>query len=445
MKVNLDEVLAATKTELQGIVDKAGANLDAAIMKRVGEMYVPVDGEHKTLGDIKTTLETRIKSLENALEQRGKQLGVGLKYDIDENGAINLCEAIPGLPSYDRNSRSRSIVNEYNTRKRGSSAMAEAERQASSQKRDMGHQDDEKGGLLIPMQLLGDKFIDLKRARVAVFDPAVSTVLDGLVGEPVIIPKELTAATIYWVGANEAPTSTDLTTGQIELRPKKAAAVVKMDNQFFRRASIAKVDTLVRNSISKGIALAVDLAALRGSGASNTPLGVANRSGIHTVAIGTNGGTFTYSVARDMIGDLESTDTLDGNLLYVSHPSVLKGMQKERIPQFSGDTAGAYVTLPMSDEQMKARLGYDFRKTTQLPTTLTKGSGTNLSEVYFANWEDLFIGLWSDIMFKASDVTGDSSGSALTTDKTWLFAFVEVDVQIGRAESFCLVNDAYTV
>ena len=273
--------------------------------------------------------------------------------------------------------------------------------------------------------------------------PSLITVVSGLRGSPVEMPTEASNATIYWVGENEAPTKSDVTFGNIKMTPKKAAARVHLSNALLRRnAQLA--ETTTRNNIARGIGLEIDRVLLRGSGADSEPLGIANKSGINEVEIDTNGGAFDFGVAADMLHELEKDNLAEGNLAYVGHPSAFHIMRKERIAQYSGQTDGAYVMLPMSDENIRTRLGFDFRKTTTIPSNLTKGSGTSLTEVYFGNWEDLWLGLWSDITFRASDVTGDSSGSALFKDQTWLFAFIEVDVQMARAASFCLVNDATT-
>ena len=134
-----------------------------------------------------------------------------------------------------------------------------------------------------------------------------------------------------------------------------------------------------------------------------------------------------------------------GRLAFVSHPSVLGKMRRERIAQFTGQTDGAYVVMPLTDEQMRAQLGFPFFQTTQLPTNLTKGSGTQLSEVYLANWAELMIGMWTNMEFLASNQAGDATGGAFSQNQTWLRVIMEVDVAVRHPESFALINDANTV
>ena len=111
-----------------------------------------------------------------------------------------------------------------------------------------------------------------------------------------------------------------------------------------------------------------------------------------------------------------------------------------RIPQYSGDTGGQYVMLPMSDAQLRDHIGYDFRTSTKIPTNLTKGTGTNLSEVYFGNWQELIIGQWTTMEFMASQETSD----AFAKNQTWIRVISEVDIGLRHPESFCLCSDAKT-
>ena len=41
--------------------------------------------------------------------------------------------------------------------------------------------------------------------------------------------------------------------------------------------------------------------------------------------------------------------------------------------------------------------GYPIFTTAQVRTNLTKASGSDLAEVYFANWADVVIGIWGNL------------------------------------------------
>ncbi|MCK5017951.1 MAG: phage major capsid protein [Candidatus Peribacteraceae bacterium] len=293
------------------------------------------------------------------------------------------------------------------------------------------------GGYVVPTQYIAE-IIELLRAKAVVVQ-AGATMLSGLTGSPVEIPRQTGGATAYWTAENAAITSSDQTLGQLSLTPKSCTALTKISNRLVRM-STPSVEAMVRNDITKVLANAIDLAALRGSGVSNEPLGIANTSGIKTVAIGTNGGLFTPVHVSQMEGELEDANALDGKLGFISHGKTKRILKQSRIPQFSGQTDGEYVFLPMSDAKLKDLLGYGWLTTSQIPTNLTKGSSTAVSEVYFANWVELLIGQWGGLEIMASKETSD----AFAKNQTWVRIIQEVDIGVRHAESFCLVNDAAT-
>lgn len=309
------------------------------------------------------------------------------------------------------------------------------------EKRDLAQSTDSAGGYTIPTQVLPG-FLEALRSAAPVWSQAGITVFDSVKGSPLTLPRQIGNTTVQWVGENVAPTASDVTFGQITMTPKKAAGLVKVSNRLIRMGSIA--EQVVRQNLTRSLSLEVDRVLLRGSGAAGEPRGIANTAGIINVEIATDGGPFTFEVAADMQVAVDETDAAPRNQGYVGHPRAFHSMKTERIAQFSGQTAGAYVILPMSNQQVSDLLGYKFLQTTAIPKNLTKGSGTNLTEVYFGNWADLYLAIWQDITLKASDVTGDAGGSAFTQDQTWIVAQIECDVAVVRPTSFALVNDATT-
>jgi HK97 family phage major capsid protein len=408
------------------------------IRDEVGKLAQTSRGsENKLLkmGEQVTTVESalemcnkRIKEIENAIRLRPDALVPGLTDEATRKGQdkFSITDML-----FDKNSESRSMAVEYTKKKRAQLEAAGV--------RDLSTQDDASGGYLVPHQMLPG-FIILLRPDAVVWQQSGLTAYEGLTGVPVEIPKETLAASVFWVGENVAPSTTNVTFGQVRMEPHKLGGLVKLSNRLIRLGTIA--EQVTRKNIAKSIALGVDTAILNGLGGAGQPLGIANTPGISTVAIGANGGPFSFQIAENMAFQLQLNNAYRGTLKYIFHPAASHYMKAERIAQFSGETAGAYVILPMSDDNLKDHLGLDFLKTTVIPNTLTKGSGTNLTQAFFGNWEDVLLGLWADIEFKASDTTGDSTGSALSMDQLWIYCFVEVDVQLARGASMCLVNDA---
>ena len=305
--------------------------------------------------------------------------------------------------------------------------VSKAERDDLARKREMSTSNDQLGGYLVPNQVLSSFFIELLRPNI-VTEKLGATVMPNLTGSPVEIP-----------GENQPITPSDSTVGQISLQPRQISALVKMSSRL-QRMSVPAAEGIVRNDMGMAIAEAIDLAALRGTGASGEPIGIANTIGINTVSIGANGGAFDFEIADLMRQALAEKNALKGKLGFAMNPLVSGKMRRERIAQFSAQTKGAYVMLPMSDAELGDRLGFAWEESTQIPTNLSKGSGVNLSEVYFSNWVELIIGMWLGLELDASRQAGD----AFQKNQVWLKATAEVDVALRHVESFTLVSDALT-
>ena len=398
------------------------AILDAIVAQKelINSKFNPVESAIKEMRESMGGINTRMTTMEDVFRQR-KSSGVSLPGVNDGKQQFSFLKAIRAIRWNDWND-----------------AGFEKEVFEQTRKRAMSQGTDSAGGYLVPTQHIAE-LIEMLYDRAVVIALG-ATVLDNLTGSPVEIPKQTGGATAYWPGENAAITGSDLTLDQLSLTPKVVGCLVKLSNRLIQLSN-PSAEGMVRRDIAKALALAIDLKALRGDGTSNTPTGIANTSGINTVAIGTSGGVFDFDIASQMIDELDVDNALSGKLGFAFHSKVKGKMKRERIPQFSGDGKGAYVMMPMTDPVLKERLGYAFETTNQIPTNLTKGSGTSLSEVYFGNWEELLIGSWGAMQIMASQETSD----AFEKNQTWVRILQDVDIGVRHAQSFCLVSDANTI
>jgi HK97 family phage major capsid protein len=293
------------------------------------------------------------------------------------------------------------------------------------------------GGFLVPTQVSNQLIEILLAKSVAV--AAGATVIENIQGSPFEVPNQATDIVAYIVGENAAITESEATFGQYTMTPRSYAALCKMSKKSAMLTN-PNLEQFYRNRMAEKIALRYDLAVLRGNGVGVESLGIVNTTGINTVAIGTNGGRFTFSTAQDMVTELENDNVEVAAGSFVAHPKTFNRMKKERIAQYNGDTSGSYVILPMTDQNLRDLLGYGYYKTTQLPTNLTKGNGTNLSEVIFGDFSNVWLGMWGGIELLASEHTSD----AFAKNQVWVRAIKEMDCVVTRPTGFCLVNDATT-
>ena len=382
--------------------------------------FNPVESAIKELTTSTLGMDARIKMMEDLFRTR-KSSGVSLPGVNEGKQQFSFLKAIRAIRWSD-----------------WKDAGFEKEVFDETRKRAMSQTTDSAGGYLVPTQHIAE-LIEMLYDR-AVCIALGATVLDNLTGSPVEIPKQTGGATAYWPGENAAITDSNLTLDQLSLSPKAVGCLVKLSNRLIQLSN-PSAEVMVRRDIATALALAIDLKALRGDGTSNTQTGIANTSGINTVAIGTSGGVFDFDIAMQMIDELDVDNALKGKLGFAFHSKVKGKMKRERVPQFSGDGKGAYVMMPMTDAVLKEKLGYAFETSNQIPTNLSKGSGTSLSEVYFGNWEELLIGSWGAMQIMASQETSD----AFEKNQTWVRILQDVDIGVRHAQSFCLCNDANSV
>jgi HK97 family phage major capsid protein len=184
------------------------------------------------------------------------------------------------------------------------------------QKRDMTAGTANAGGVLVATDNLASSFIDLLRNR-AVVAQLGATMLSGLQGN-VTIPKQTAGGTAYWL-TNEATaiTESQQTLGQLSMTPKNVGAYTEISRQLMQQSSPA-ADMLVMNDLSRVLALAIDLAALEGSGASGQPTGISNTASIGAVT----GTTIAYSGILEFQTDVAAANALAANCAYVTTPAV---------------------------------------------------------------------------------------------------------------------------
>jgi HK97 family phage major capsid protein len=314
-------------------------------------------------------------------------------------------------------------------------------------KKAMGFSTDTLGGYLVPAQAIPE-LIEFLRAEPVCMKLG-ATLIPNLQGSPVLFPKQTGGSTVYWVGENVSVTPSDLAFGQVQLTPRKAMALAQVSNSLIRMA-LVDAEAKLTQDLGLQLALAVDIAALRGPGVANAPLGIANTPGINVYSMDPQGGNGAVLANLDPFAEMEYTlsaaNALRGKLGFAFNPVIKKNLKKVKIPHYSGDpgvqplvgflaalTSGIYMT----DEALEAALGYPFAVTTQIPINLTKGTATNCTEIYFCNWAELLIGQWAGLRIMVSDV----AGTAFASDQTWLRIIMEVDTALRHDQSFCLCND----
>lgn len=283
-------------------------------------------------------------------------------------------------------------------------------------KRDLGVADDADPvvnitgqGDLLDEDYRGGAFIDSLRNSSSVM-AAGATMLGGLSGD-VKIPKKTGASSAAWIATEGgAATESEMTIGSVSLSPKTLGAFTDVTRQLLVQSSL-DVESLIRDDLTKAMAIAIDKAGLEGTGASGQPKGIEGVTGIGSVAFGVAGAP-TFAEMIEMETEVSQDNALLGNLSYILTPALagaLKGTAKSA-------TNSGFV---LENGQVN---GYNAIVSAQ----------ASANHAYFGNFSDLLVG-----MFGGLDIVVDPY-TASTTGTVRVVAMQSVDCAVRHAQSFAV-------
>lgn len=292
------------------------------------------------------------------------------------------------------------------------------------QSRGFDEDTDSKGGFLVGKEER-EQLIEIRRAN-SVIDKLPITNWDNLTGGEVVVPKETTQATAEYIGKNQTIPETDEKFGQVILRPRQLAALVKIPNGLLKR-SIPSLETILRNSLMKAMALRSDLAAFKGTGTSNEPRGIDNTEGIQLFDFA---GPIQYDGVVDMEGLLDTANVEIANRGWAGVTNLRADIRK--VKDSEGRPLFAEI-LPLGGQQQVLGdrtgrgmfQGWPIEFSTQLTASPSK-------DLYHAMWGDLVKGVWSVLEFLVSKETTE----AFEKNQTHVRVIEENDFGIFRADSF---------
>lgn len=291
------------------------------------------------------------------------------------------------------------------------------------------------GGMLVQITNLGDQFIELLRNRTKVM--ALGARLLTL-DTPVTIPRQNAAGSTNWVGETVASTLNTGNFTQITLQPNAVTAFQQYSKQLLATNN-PSIDMLVREDIIAQIALAVDLAALHGSGSGGQPTGIIATTGIGSVLLATNGQVMSNTTAYPALVSLESvvaTANADaGALAYLMRPG-LRGALKTSARFANSDTPVWDWRIPGTPLN-----GYRAEVSAQVASNLTTGTATTItSPIFFGNWTELLIAQFAG---GATDIVVDPYSKA-ENGVVRILARKWIDVGVRHAASFCVLGGSLT-
>jgi HK97 family phage major capsid protein/HK97 family phage prohead protease len=303
---------------------------------------------------------------------------------------------------------SRAAADAYGVTAQGLMIPADVLRQWAQ--RDLNTSDDSS---LVPEDFRAGDFIDVLRNQSSVMQ-AGARMLQGLSGN-VAIPKKATSASAGWIATEGGDASeSEATFSQVTMTPKTVGAFTEVTRQMMMQAS-PDIEALIRDDLTQSIALAIDLGALAGSGASGQPTGIKNTTGINAPTdFAAANPTFAEVVAMETA--VAEDNALIGNLAYIL-PASMYGALKT--------TEKATNTAQFVVEPGGTINGYRAIVSNQV----TAG------DLYFGNFNDLLVGMYGGLDILVDPYTSSASGTVRVR------ALQSVDVAVRNAVSFAVNND----
>jgi HK97 family phage major capsid protein len=287
------------------------------------------------------------------------------------------------------------------------------------------------GGGWLPDRTVAAELLELFYAKSVVRE-AGATVVPMIGIDSTLYRKMLTGATARWAAESQPNANAEATFGLVELNLRQAVGDMRLPNKLLKNATSVSIEQTLMDDLSKAISLLVDLSAIRGTGAKPSGsvgrelLGIRNTPGVEITPLTSAGRTPKIEDFVDAWGRIEDADVPSSDTWkHVMSPRTHRTIRNMK------DTTGQAIPEEAFTQ------AYDVLKTTQIPNNLTATSGgaTNCSEIYFADWQYLIIGMGHDIEFRVD------TSRYIDTDETYIRADMMIDVALSHTEAFQVLTN----
>ncbi len=246
--------------------------------------------------------------------------------------------------------------------------------------------------------------------------------------------------------------TTTVTTPNVDLltaSPKRVSGGVEMSNALIRMNAVDLDDAIVTDAV-EDLGLRVDFLGLKGSGAAFQPRGIITTPNIGSVVAGDpDGGPVTVDLLIDLQKTIAAANSHERSTAYIAHSSIW-----HEILKITEGAAPGFHIFPSVQFQpgiavkpAKQVIGAPLFTFNELPINLTKGSGTDLGEIFYGDWTDLRQVIWGAMEVRTSrEATHPVTGrSAFFNNITHFLFEMETDYYVRHAGSFAVSTDVETL
>jgi len=257
------------------------------------------------------------------------------------------------------------------------------------------------------------------------------------------IKKQTGVGSGSWVAEGAVIASSQQQTGSITLTGKKLGALTAVSNDLLRIAD-ASADAFVRDDLAAELALAEDLAFLRGSGAAGQPRGI--RNSVASAMVVATGGDTAALKRNDLVNAIARLASRNVRFNSANSAWLMSERTKHRLmATVDSNSNPSFPGL----EGAGTLLGYRVLATNQILDTTGDGDE---SEIYFVCGSECIIGEVRGLELTAFDggayynSTASAVQSGISQDETAIRAILVEDFALRHDNGASIISEVdYTV
>jgi len=332
--------------------------------------------------------------------------------------------------------------------------------------------EDKVAGSFIPDQVIPDVIGAIYTKSVFINlagegDTSRVSLLEGLVGGNVTIPKFDGGLIAYWIGEEDQYVESLVNTDDVTMNPKKLGILVKITEEMRRFAGFG-FEALLRTDMIRAAAKKLDHTIAFGTGTNKMPRGILNTNGIKVYSaqsgnygvLGTDdlggalfqadwaGADLNFDSLNDVHLALEEDDIdLDDTFVTIGSPRYFTRLKQIKVDSYTGQTTNqAYlIGIPIVPDSRLTELIGPFAKSTQFANHIpgaTVGAPTTEDELKFntviaGNLGTVVLGRWAGI--EIDDDAG--KGMGFGTDAIFMKLRLFADLAIRQPRAIIVVPD----
>lgn len=236
--------------------------------------------------------------------------------------------------------------------------------------------------------------------------------LAGLQG-PVAIPRQTGSSTAYWTGEGQEGNESEPTVDQVNMTPKQLTGWSRFSRLLLLQSSI-DVENMVRNDLTRVLALEMARASLYGSGTVNQPQGLKFVTGINTEDFAAAQPTYAELVSMET--KIAADDADIGTMGYATNATIFGGFKT---------TEKASGTAQFVLEPGGTVNSYSVVRSNQVES----------GDVWMGVWNQMLVGMWGALDLQVNPYSEDKAGNVRVV------AHQACDIAVRHPEAFCRGNN----